>query len=129
MFSVGRMRNAMTGLLALLALFTCTETRAQEDSWITCLHKSGDSEQVLPRVKLGLSCMPKSIRDALQSDGYKVTVTPFMAYEAESGDMQRRSSYDVSSINNIAGQFRSREKTVYIPERCSSGNEPMGLQN
>src|SRR5439155_2518878 len=121
--------SACTFALLLGFALICAPAIGQEGEWITCVQKSSDTEQVLPRVKEGLSCIPRSIRDALQSDGYKIIVTPTMAYRADNSDFQRRSSYDVGSVNNIAGLFRSREKAVYIPEKGSRGNEPMRLQN
>src|SRR5690349_2960860 len=107
-------------LAGMLAMGAFVASFGQEDSWFTIVKHSSDTDQILPRVKQGLSCVPRSIKDPLLASGYKIVITPFMAYGTTGGDEhERRSSYDVSSVNNIAGQFRSSDKAVYIPERCA----------
>jgi tetratricopeptide (TPR) repeat protein len=98
-----------------------------DDSAITCLHRSSDTDYVLPRVQTGLSGIPRSIQSAMFSAGYKIVVTPTMNY-GKSSDRERRSDYDVHD-ENAAGMFVPGEKTVYIPERASWRNEPPQLQD
>lgn len=127
---INESRLKETVLAALIVLLGSKLVRAADldDSAISCVHQTADTNQILPRVKSGLSTIPASIKDALFKEGYKIIITPTMLYGKGSDDLERRSNYDVGSSNNIAGQYRSSEHAVYIPEKASYRNEPPRLQ-
>lgn len=102
---------------------------ASNESWLVTVHQSSDTDKILPLVREGLSGIPASLKDQLFAAGYKVVVTPTMLYGQNGDNLERRSAYDVGSSYNIAGQFRPRDHTLYIPERCAWGNDVPRLQD
>lgn len=102
---------------------------AADESWLVTVHRSSDTDKILPLVQEGMSGIPSSLRTQLFGAGYKVVVTPTMLYGQNGDNLERRSAYDVGSSYNIAGQFRPRDHTLYIPERCAWGNDVPRLQD
>lgn len=121
--------NIINLVACLLVILEVSPAHTSDfDVDITCLHRTADTEQTLSLVKAGLSTIPDSIKKPLFDAGYKIVITPTMLYGKSVDDFERRGNYDVASANNIAGQFRSSEHTVYIPERCSYGSAVPKLQ-
>lgn len=120
--------GVFAGLITASAFVQCAPSALADESWLNIVHHTSDTDQVMPYVRAGLAGVPGKIKDDLWGAGYKVIVTPTMLYGEASDTLERRSSYDVGSSNNIAGQFRSADHTLYIPERCSWGNDVPRLQ-
>lgn len=99
-----------------------------DDAWIACVHRTSDTEQVLPKVKAALAMIPDSIKTRLKNCGLKIVITPAMSYGKQGNDWEKRSEHDLSSDENIAGQYSSADNTIYVPEKCSWRNEPPRLQ-
>jgi tetratricopeptide (TPR) repeat protein len=97
------------------------------DSWIVCIHRTQDTEQILPKVLNGLQGIPSSLQNSVREAGYKIIIAPTMDF-VKTDSFERRSDYDVGSLDNIAGQFRSADHCIYIPERYSHANGAPHLQ-